>query len=102
MYTGSYHRAARRAADAITTLDTRIMIFSARHGLLLWNLICQVGASASAVLDPRCVRFYGPMWTNGAQLLGRVGWASRSLRMVWCRAWAAVWGSRPPSCRSWR
>lgn len=28
MYTGSYHRAARRAADAITTPGTRIMIVS--------------------------------------------------------------------------
>lgn len=34
MYTGSYHRAARRAADAITTPDTRIMILSAAYGLL--------------------------------------------------------------------
>jgi len=34
MYVGSYHRAARRAADAITTPYTRIMILSARYGLL--------------------------------------------------------------------
>jgi hypothetical protein len=34
MYTGSYHRAARRAADALTTPGTRIMILSARYGLL--------------------------------------------------------------------
>ncbi|GLI00933.1 DUF6884 domain-containing protein [Phytohabitans aurantiacus] len=34
MYVGSYHRAARRAAEAITTPDTRVMILSARYGLL--------------------------------------------------------------------
>jgi hypothetical protein len=34
MYIGSYHRAARRAADAISTSGDRIMILSARYGLL--------------------------------------------------------------------
>jgi len=34
MYVGSYHRAARRAADALTTSGTRVMILSARYGLL--------------------------------------------------------------------
>jgi hypothetical protein len=34
MYVGSYHRAARRAADAISTPGTRIVILSARYGLL--------------------------------------------------------------------
>jgi hypothetical protein len=34
MYVGSYHRAARRAADALTTPGTRVMILSARYGLL--------------------------------------------------------------------
>lgn len=34
MYVGSYHRAARRAADAITTPGTKIMILSAAYGLL--------------------------------------------------------------------
>jgi len=34
MYVGSYHRAARRAADAITTRGTQVMILSARYGLL--------------------------------------------------------------------
>jgi hypothetical protein len=34
MYIGSYHRAARRAADAISAPGTRVMILSARYGLL--------------------------------------------------------------------
>ncbi len=34
LYSGSYHRAARRAADAIAGPDTRVMIVSARYGLL--------------------------------------------------------------------
>jgi hypothetical protein len=34
MYVGSYHRAARRAADAISTPGDRVMILSARYGLL--------------------------------------------------------------------
>src|SRR6266508_5848192 len=34
MYVGSYHRAARRAADALTTPGTRVMILSARYGRL--------------------------------------------------------------------
>lgn len=34
MYLGGYHRAARRAADAIATPGTRVMILSARYGLL--------------------------------------------------------------------
>ena len=34
MYIGSYHRAARRAADAISTPGDQVMILSARYGLL--------------------------------------------------------------------
>jgi len=34
LYTGSYHAAARRAADAIADPGTRVMILSARYGLL--------------------------------------------------------------------
>lgn len=34
MYTGSFHRAARRAADALAGPGTRIMILSSRYGLL--------------------------------------------------------------------
>ncbi len=34
MYIGSYHRAARRAADAISAPGDRVMILSARYGLL--------------------------------------------------------------------
>jgi hypothetical protein len=42
VHRGSYHRAARRAADAITTSGDRVMIVSAFYGLLLWNQDCQV------------------------------------------------------------
>jgi hypothetical protein len=34
MYTGSYHRAARRAANAMATTGTAVMILSAMYGLL--------------------------------------------------------------------
>ncbi|GAA4209032.1 hypothetical protein GCM10022252_74950 [Streptosporangium oxazolinicum] len=34
LYTGSYHRAARRAADALTTNGGRVLILSALHGLV--------------------------------------------------------------------
>ena|GEM_PF-861234 len=34
MYIGSYHRAARRAADALLRPGDRVMILSAKHGLL--------------------------------------------------------------------
>ncbi|MBG0818891.1 DUF6884 domain-containing protein [Planomonospora sp. ID82291] len=34
LYTGSYHRAARRAADALTSGGGRVLILSALHGLV--------------------------------------------------------------------
>jgi hypothetical protein len=69
LYTGSYHAAARRAAAAITTPD-RILILSARYGLLRLDdpaplepyelTIGQPGAITAATVDLGPLAAYGP------------------------------------------
>lgn len=99
LYTGSYHRAMRRAADALTRDGGRVLILSARHGLV----------ALDEVLDPYELRLGDPGAVSAervreqAEALGVADEAVTVLggrayvelaREVWADAEAPLAGSR--------
>ncbi|MFD8597701.1 DUF6884 domain-containing protein [Kitasatospora sp. NPDC059646] len=99
MYTGSYHRAARRAAEKLADRNTRILILSAKYGLLPldeWISPYDLKAGDPGTITPEALRHQAfELLLGGAEVTVLGGAAYVALaRSVWPDAAAPLEGTR--------